>query len=63
MKDGTQLEYELNTEQCIEVAVYMYSRRQEAMKPPLYAYYDFITWLKRQQMEYELESLKAIKGE
>ena len=38
-------EVELNTEQCAKVALYMYEQWQEAMKPPLYAYYDFPTWL------------------
>ena len=40
-------EYELNTEQCVKVAKYMYEQWQEAMKPPLFAYYDFPTWLSK----------------
>lgn len=45
--DTELLEVELNTEQCAKVALYMYEQWQEAMKPPLYAYYDFPTWLNR----------------
>lgn len=37
---------ELNTEECAKVALYMYEKWQEEMKPPLFAYYDFPTWLK-----------------
>ena len=37
----------LDTEQCVEVSLYMYEQWQEAMKPPLYTYYDFPTWLHR----------------
>jgi len=40
---------ELGTKECVEVALYMYEQWQEEMKPPLYAYYDFPTWLQRIQ--------------
>ncbi|QOH56224.1 hypothetical protein [Rhodococcus rhodochrous] len=36
---------ELGSRQCAEVAKYMYEQWQEAMKPPLYIYQDFPTWL------------------
>lgn len=42
-----KVEYELDTQQCAEVAYYMYQKWQEAMKPPLFTYYDFPTWLDR----------------
>ncbi len=42
-------EYQLNTEQCVKVALYMYKQWQEAMKPPLVAFYDFPTWLHKLQ--------------
>ena len=44
-------EIELGTEQLAEVSLYMYGEWQKAMKPPLFAYYDFPTWLKRLQSE------------
>jgi hypothetical protein len=37
--------YTLDTKQCASIAMYMYEQWQEAMKPPLFAYYDFPTWL------------------
>lgn len=40
-------ELTLDTEQLAEISLYMYEKWQEAMKPPLFAYYDFPTWLKR----------------
>lgn len=39
------LEYTLDTKQCAQVASFMYTQWQEAMKPPLYVYKDFPTWL------------------
>ena len=36
----------LDTEQCAKIALYMYEQWQEAMKPPLYEYHDFPTWLR-----------------
>lgn len=38
-------EAELDSQQCAEVALYMYRQWQEAMKPPLFIYKDFPTWL------------------
>jgi len=45
--DTNQAEVTIGTKQCVEVSLYMYEQWQEAMKPPLYAYYDFPTWLKK----------------
>ncbi len=39
------MEYELNSEQCAEVALYMYKCWQEAMQPPLLIYKSFPDWL------------------
>lgn len=39
------MEYELNTEQCINVAQYMYKMYEEAMSPPLYRWLSFPDWL------------------
>lgn len=50
------LEYTLDSRQCIEVAQYMYERWQEAMKPPIIAYYDFSTWLAKEKERYTKES-------
>lgn len=53
------LEYELNTEQCVKVATYMYEQWQEAMQPPLLIYKDFPTWLASlQSREQDKEGLK-----
>ena len=40
-----ELEIELDTQQCVEVALYMYEQWRKAMKPPVFAVYDFPTWL------------------
>jgi hypothetical protein len=40
-------EVELSTKQCAEIALYMYEQWQEAMKPPLFIYKDYPTWLKQ----------------
>lgn len=45
--DTNQVEVTIGTKQCVEVSLYMYKQWEEAMKPPLYAYYDFPTWLKK----------------
>jgi hypothetical protein len=39
------MEYELSTEQCAEVALYMYQEWQKSMQPPLYIYKTFPEWL------------------
>ena len=41
------IEYELNTAQCVKVALYMYQEWEKAMQPPLFCYYSFPDWLKR----------------
>lgn len=52
------MEYELNTEQCVKVAKYMYEQWTEAMKPPLFIYKSFPDWLN------ELEATKdTMRGE
>jgi hypothetical protein len=43
------VEYELNTQQCVKVALYMYGQWQEAMKPPLFIYKSFPDWLAQLQ--------------
>lgn len=40
-------EYQLNTEQCAKIALYMYEKWQEAMKPPLLIFKSFPDWLKQ----------------
>ena len=45
-QESKELTMELDTEQCVEVALYMYQQWQEAMEPPLLIYKDFPTWLK-----------------
>lgn len=45
--EDESLEVELDSKQCAEVALYMYQQWQEAMKPPVYAVYDFPTWLNK----------------
>lgn len=40
-------EITLNTQQCAEVAYYMYRQWQEAMKPPLFSYVTFDQWLQQ----------------
>lgn len=39
------VEYELNTEQCVKVAQYMYREWEKAMQPPLLIYKSFPDWL------------------
>lgn len=45
-KAGEQ-EYQLNTEQCAKIALYMYEKWQEAMEPPLLIFKSFPDWLKQ----------------
>ncbi len=40
------VEYELDTQQCVKVAQYMYAEWQKAMEPPLLIYKSFPDWLK-----------------
>lgn len=42
-------EVELTEEQVIQIASMVYEMWQEQMKPPLFAYYDFPTWLEREK--------------
>jgi len=43
--DTNELEYELNTQQCTEVALYMYKEWEKAMQPPLLIWKSFPDWL------------------
>lgn len=40
-------EIELDTDQCAEVALYMYEEWKKAMQPPLFIYKTFPEWLKQ----------------
>ena len=41
------VEYELNTAQCVKVALYMYQEWEKAMQPPLLIWRSFPDWLKQ----------------
>jgi hypothetical protein len=46
-QEDEELELTLGTEQCAEIALYMYREWQKAMQPPLYVYVNFDEWLQK----------------
>lgn len=44
---NTELTYELNTQQCAEVALYMYAEWEKAMQPPLPIWKSYPEWLRQ----------------
>lgn len=56
-----ELEYELNTAQCVKVSLYMYREWQKAMEPPLFIYRSFPDWLYSLEQAKELPTKKENK--
>lgn len=46
--EDNDIEVTLDTKQCLEVAQMIYEKYQEAMKPPVFAVYQFPDWLSRE---------------
>ena len=50
---NTELTYELNTQQCAEVALYMYAEWEKAMQPPLPIWKSYPEWLRQLKADKE----------
>jgi hypothetical protein len=61
--EDRDIEVTLDTKQCLEVAQQVYQGYVEAMKPPVYAFYQFPDWLSRQleSLTTNSEETEAIK--
>ena len=49
--EDRDIDVELNTRQCLEVAQQVYDGYIKAMKPPIFAMYSFPDWLQRQLLK------------